>query len=40
LDGFKLRVPGDALPVAVVELAEEVGMVPYLERRYGYERAA
>lgn len=38
LDQFKLRVPADALPEPLIALAEEIGMVPYLERRYGYER--
>lgn len=39
-DAFKLRVPAKALPETLIELAEEIGMVPYLERRYGYVRAA
>lgn len=37
-DAFKLRVPAVALPGALVEMCEEFGMVPYIERRYGYER--
>jgi hypothetical protein len=39
-DAYKLIVPAEALPVALLELANEIGMVPYLERRYGFERAA
>ena len=40
LDRFKLQVPADRLPPAVLELAHELGYVPYLERRYGYVREA
>jgi hypothetical protein len=38
-DSYRLVVPPEGLPEGLVELAEEIGMVPYLERRYGYERA-
>jgi hypothetical protein len=37
-DAYKLVVPAEELPVALLELAHEIGMVPYLERRYGYSR--
>jgi hypothetical protein len=39
-DSYRLVVPPDALPPELIEFAEEIGMVPYLERRYGYQRAA
>lgn len=39
-DSHRLVVPAEALPAALLDLAQEVGMVPYLERRYGYRRAA
>ncbi len=34
-DTYRLVVPREALPVAVEELAEELNMGYYLERRYG-----
>lgn len=39
-DRFKLVVPASALPATLIEMCEEFSMVPYIERRYGYERAA
>jgi hypothetical protein len=39
-DSHRLVVPWEKLPPELIEMAEEIGMVPYLERRYGYERAA
>lgn len=38
LDAYKLQVPPDALPAALIEMAEQLGYVPYLERRFHYER--
>lgn len=35
LDSYRLRIPRLALPVEVEELAAEVGMRFYLDRRYG-----
>jgi hypothetical protein len=35
LDAFRLRIPREALPREVEELAAELRMVFYLERRYG-----
>jgi hypothetical protein len=34
-DAFKLRVPREALPAGVEELAAELGMLFYLDRRFG-----
>lgn len=35
---LRLVIPPEELPVALIELAVEIGFVPYLERRYGYVR--
>jgi hypothetical protein len=40
LDSYKLQIPPEALPVALLNFAHEFGFIPYLERRFGYERAA
>jgi hypothetical protein len=34
-DAYKLRVPRERLPAAVEELCAELGMLFYLDRRYG-----
>lgn len=34
----RLVIPPEKLPAALIALAVKIGFVPYLERRYGYER--
>lgn len=40
LDSYKLTIPPEALPEALVAFAEAHSMIPYLERRFGYRRPA
>jgi len=40
LDGYKLTIPPDRLPLRLIELAEEHQLLGYLHHRYGYEAAA
>ncbi len=36
LDAHQITIPPEKLPPELIELAEESGLIWYLERRYGY----